>query len=1009
VAAGPTRGNLGSLTVAIGANTEGLLSVTADLRRVATAVRSLSTRVSNNTKKIENSFGKAARATKRLSSETDKAAKSTKRQEAALIKEAKAIQSAETKTLNLVAAIRRAGGSREDIRKLTSSTRTFRDEIRAARGDTGRFSNAQLRLAKTTNTARRRLTNFNSTLRKKNIQEAARSTARFRDKMQDLSKSVSLALGPLSGVASRITAFSGLANRNTIAIAGMIGAIIGLGFVIKKAVQAGAVFEVQFRRIEAQLELTGRAAEFSAREVNKIAEEVADATLTNAKTARQAASALLFFGRVSKAQFKTVLNLAQSLSAVIGGDLVQSAKRIGRALQDPGEGLTSLNRQLTLLSPRQEQIAKGLALMGKEAEATAFIIEKLGEKLGGLGVKEAAGVAGSFDTLVERIGRFLEIAGEAGGILQPFTDSLGRISEKVKDLNEELRRSPERLSGIGKVIEGVAKAFEAFAFNLDIIAVVLAGAAFGKIVKVFVKLRIAIIAATTAMATFNVVSGLLLNPLFLLAAAVGAVAIKMKFFGDEMDKTADKLTTAQLTAKIKGLKDRLLELTTVQDGLNKMRERMRRGTDVDAAVAARGISAREADIKSIEEQIKQLERLETKRAAGILGGEAGVVPIEKVKEAGKQLGDVELKLIELRNQLALLDPSVSKTEREMVTLGKTIAKVKVTTEDGATTFELMGDKLEGIAEGIQAAEKQFELLFKGLTRGNELAAESSELLARSIGRIQKPDILISYQRELDNLAVAFANNQISFEKFIELSDALADAFRAAKVAQQEIIRGREIQENLERFRQTKEVIGETTDSYGRLNSAIVEYQEKLVILNDLFSRGHIDQEQFNKSLEKMDIQFARNREGVEQFANTVSSGFAQGILAGDKLEDILKRIGDRLAEAALQALIFRRIMASFGGTGAVFGAPLPFDDPSAGGAGTITPAGGGVPPTLVGLTNPTPTTTTNRGGGTTTVIQIDARESDPGVELRVQRAILISGQQNRSIIRNNNFENSRRF
>ena len=252
------------------------------------------------------------------------------------------------------------------------------------------------------------------------------------------------------------------------------------------------------------------------------------------------------------------------------------------------------------------------------------------------------------------------------------------------------------------------------------------------------------------------------------------------------------------------------------------------------------------------------------------------------------------------------------------------------------------------------------------------------------------------------------NNTISEERFKEAVEAVSDALRAAQVAQQKLVRGITEQQTLQRFKEIREVIGSTRDQYGRLNSAVTDYNEKLVIMNKLLAEGDINQVTFNKALSDMDLQLAKNTEGAEQFASTVASGFSQGILSGEKLEDILARIGDRLIEATLQAAIFRGIMAQIGGGGGpVFGVPLPFDDPSAGASGTLGPTGGGPPPTLVGTTSPS-TTTTNRSGGTTQVINIDARASDPGVEARVLRAIQTANQQNQIVIANNDRELRRR-
>jgi hypothetical protein len=75
------------------------------------------------------------------------------------------------------------------------------------------------------------------------------------DQMTNLSKSIQVALGPLSGIASRLTAITSLANRSTVVLAGFIGAMIAFGAVSLKAVKAGSNFERQMLQLNGLIKL----------------------------------------------------------------------------------------------------------------------------------------------------------------------------------------------------------------------------------------------------------------------------------------------------------------------------------------------------------------------------------------------------------------------------------------------------------------------------------------------------------------------------------------------------------------------------------------------------------------------------------------------------------------------------------------------------------------------------------------------------------------------------------
>ena len=71
----------------------------------------------------------------------------------------------------------------------------------------------------------------------KATKKAGDRTSKFRTKMTELGKSASLALGPLNGVAARLTAFSGLATMASFRVAGFIGGLVGAGGLVVAAVK----------------------------------------------------------------------------------------------------------------------------------------------------------------------------------------------------------------------------------------------------------------------------------------------------------------------------------------------------------------------------------------------------------------------------------------------------------------------------------------------------------------------------------------------------------------------------------------------------------------------------------------------------------------------------------------------------------------------------------------------------------------------------------------------------
>ena len=959
--------NLGSLNLSIGANTDALTAAVVELKKVSTAVRSLGTRVSNNTKKIEESFTKQATAIKKTTSAQTKATKAAMDAEKALRREDKALSSTVIKTNNLKAAIERAGASQRDINIVNQAMARFRKNIRGAGNDSARFAKEQALLSRRLSGVRTRLTRFNSELRKKQMAEAARQAATFQTKMQDLTKSIQLALGPLSGVASRVTAFTGLVNKNTLAIAGFIGVIIALGVTLIKAVKAGVQFESQLRQIEAQLGSSRKDFELTAKQVNKLAEEVADATLTSAKLARAASSTLLTFSRVTATNFARVLRVSQDVVTVIGGDLVTAARRVARAMQDPTTGIDALNRQLAVLTPEEIKVAKGLAEIGKEAKAAEFILQKLEDRVGGLADAAATGLAGAFDTTLERIGRFLEIAASAGGILQPITDVLNTFSSRLDRMNRGLdqnsiglRIASRGMQIFAKILETIINNFDVFAGTLTIVA---GGFLLRKFAQGLIAIRAAMIGVNVQLAVMNALAKV--NPFLLFAGAVASVLILLKTFKKEADIAG--LSVEDLQTRINKA---ILSIVRIAKD--------RTLTDITKEIAVRPLK-------------KEIEDLS--KAMILLQGDLKKVGAEDL--TGILDARLQIKFRELNNELVLSE--LTPTGKKLADFAKQFGKVELSVDKaGLAVFEFLG-------EGTPAQEdfrKELERLraaFEQVADFAFLAAQRNALLTSALSNVQlvkgaeRATDLANAEQQLAavqlELQKPFEQRRASTLKLLEASDQLKEKIKELRSELTSVARSL----SDKRFEEAIEITDATTDAYGRSIGAIRQFKKDQIKLNIALRDNRISQSTFNQSLVQMQREIALNTRGVQEFANITSRGFAKLVTQGGKVKDILGQIGEALAEAAFQALIFEAIIRGAGllgtpnGGGQITGGETGSTGGSAGPTGT----GSLSSSTLTGVQAPAPTTQLvgTAGPGDGVIIQIDAKGADPGTEARIERAI----------------------
>lgn len=259
-------------------------------------------------------------------------------------------------------------------------------------------------------------------------------------------------LGPL-GSALSVIGPVGLA-------AGAALALVTAG--ISKSIEVASEAEQSYNRLQAVLKATGDSSGLTADEIVGLSKSLEATTLTTSEKVQDAAAIMATFRSVSGDTFTRAITLAQDMSAVFGMDLSASAKQLGKALEDPVNGLTSLRRVGVVFTQGQKDVIKSFVDTGDIAGAQKVILDALTAKIGGAAVGETQGLVGSshalaiaWKNMLESIGETSVVSGTAEFSLHALAAVLNSVTglfekaplgERIAEANQQLAAAQETLT-----------------------------------------------------------------------------------------------------------------------------------------------------------------------------------------------------------------------------------------------------------------------------------------------------------------------------------------------------------------------------------------------------------------------------------------------------------------------------------------------------------------------------------------------------------------------------------
>lgn len=230
-----------------------------------------------------------------------------------------------------------------------------------------------------------------------------------------LSKGLNSAAGMVQGFAGRVKGIGGVIGGVMNSALGEIGVIVGaIGGIVGSLHKAEEASE-SVRKLDAVLAATGNTTGLARSQLLDLADSIERTTNFSHVAAEGAETLLASFHSINGNNFRAALSAAADLSAVVGGDLQENAMKIGRALENPIQGMTRLNRIGIGFSAVQEAQIKAMVAANNMAGAQGLILAGLQSKFAGA----AAATANPFTQLQNTV---LSFAERFGSVLLPAVE-----------------------------------------------------------------------------------------------------------------------------------------------------------------------------------------------------------------------------------------------------------------------------------------------------------------------------------------------------------------------------------------------------------------------------------------------------------------------------------------------------------------------------------------------------------------------------------------------------------
>jgi len=570
-------------------------------------------------------------------------------------------------------------------------------------------------------------------------------------------------------------------------------------------------------QVETALRTTGAASGKTSQELQKLASSLqAVTTFGDEEILQKSTAQLLTFTNIAGDVFDKAQLQALNLSTRIGVDLQQASIQLGKALNDPIQGINSLKKSGVSFSDEQKKLIKRLVETGQAVKAQELILGELEKQYGGSAEAAAKLGLGPLKQLKGVVGDLSEEFGAtiARAIL-PFIETLKKLVISFQGIDDSTKSFIVALGGVLAAVGPLVYIFGVLkgVYGSIVIAVTKTAIALTAKTATTVAETAATRVATATTITFNTALRATLITLAPYALALGAIVA----IGYAISKSIDKANAAtiaysnitkEVAIEVDKEKSKAEDLIkVVNDETKSKHERNKALKDLQALNPEyfKGLTIEKDGLKRINQQYTDyISNLESAAAARAADKEYDKIFAKKIElqsklnnevargnrsreEAGKfdesrsregvnyaQIAADNSDRIQegIKNEIALLDQQ-KKQLQDLV--GLNFKPVKVVEDDGDKPVSDLNKKLQKLNVELTNIKRQFDA---GLITSQEASAQRAAILRQKLEALVnsgvKPtsDAIIKLKKEINEL-----NNLQPLSK-LEIPN-VADKFKQA--------------------------------------------------------------------------------------------------------------------------------------------------------------------------------------------------------------------------------------
>lgn len=255
-----------------------------------------------------------------------------------------------------------------------------------------------------------------------NATGAAKSVLQSVEQIEGAAKSASSGIDVFGEIAKGALRGIGEAALNAVS-----GGLSALGGIVSSSISEAAQWQSALAQTQAVIESTGGAAGFTADQMAGLAADLSAASgmsLFSDDAILGAQNVLATFTNIKDIQFENATSAILDISQALGTDLKSASIQVGKALNDPINGVSALSRVGVSFTEQQKEQIKTLQEAGDIAGAQAIILGELNKEFGGSAAAAVNTYAGQMTVLSEQLNDVKQSVGEA---ILPLLQKLGQL------------------------------------------------------------------------------------------------------------------------------------------------------------------------------------------------------------------------------------------------------------------------------------------------------------------------------------------------------------------------------------------------------------------------------------------------------------------------------------------------------------------------------------------------------------------------------------------------------